>query len=118
MERMTGEAVLLRIFLGESDKFKGRLLYETLVEAARSKGLAGATVLRGVMGYGINTTIHTFKLFALSEDMPVVIEIVDTADKISEFMPVLNEIIDQANTGIMITTEKVQVVKYSSKKMP
>ncbi|MEJ5303551.1 MAG: DUF190 domain-containing protein [Bacteroidales bacterium] len=116
MERMSGEAVLLRIFLGESDKFKGKLLYEAIVEAARRNGLAGATVLRGIMGYGINSTIHTFKLFALSEDMPVIIEIVDTSEKISAFMPLLNDIIDQANTGIMITTEKVQVVKYTAKK--
>lgn len=116
MERMSGEAVLLRIFLGESDKFKVKLLYEAIVEAARRNGLAGATVLRGIMGYGINSTIHTFKLFALSEDMPVIIEIVDTFEKISAFMPLLNDIIDQANTGIMITTEKVQVVKYTAKK--
>lgn len=116
MERMSGEALLLRIFLGESDKYKGKLLYEAIVEAARQHKLAGATVLRGIMGYGINTTIHTFKLFALSEDMPVIIEIVDTSEKISAFMLIINDIIDQANTGIMITTEKVQVVKYTAKK--
>lgn len=116
MERMAGEAVLLRIFLGESDKFKGKLLYEAIVEAARRKGLAGATVLRGIMGYGINSVIHTFKLFALSEDMPVVIEFVDTREKIEELMPVLDEIITQANTGVMITKEKVEVVRYTSRK--
>ncbi len=116
MERMTGEAVLLRIFLGESDKYKGKLLYETIVEKARQKGLAGASVLRGIMGYGINSTIHTFKLFALSEDMPVIIEIVDNTEKIMAFMPELDEIIDKANTGVLITTEKVQVVRYTAKK--
>lgn len=116
MERMAGEAVLLRIFLGESDKFKGKLLYEAIVEAARRKGLAGATVLRGIMGYGINSVIHTFKLFALSEDMPVIIEMVDTREKIEELMPALDAIISQANTGVMITKEKVEVVRYTSRK--
>lgn len=116
MEKLNGTAVLLRIFLGESDKIKGKPLYEEIVTAARENQLAGATVFRGIMGYGINSVIHTFKLFALSEDMPLIIEIVDREEAVSRFLPVLDEIILRANTGILVTSENVNVVACSARK--
>lgn len=116
MEKLNGTAVLLRVFLGESDKIKGKPLYEEIVGAARKNQLAGATVLRGIMGYGVNSVIHTFKLFALSEDMPVIIEIIDREEAVSRFLPVLDEIIGRANTGILVTSEKVNIVVCTSRK--
>ncbi|HSG05761.1 MAG TPA: DUF190 domain-containing protein, partial [Nitrospiria bacterium] len=84
--KLPSESELLRIFIGESDRHGSRPLHEAIVEAARKRGLAGATVLRGILGYGANSRIHTSKILRLSEDLPVVIEIVDQADKIEAFL--------------------------------
>jgi uncharacterized protein len=102
------EAHLLRIFIGESDQHQGRPLYEVIVEAARKRGLAGATVLRGVLGFGANSRIHTSKILRLSEDLPVVIEIVDRPDRIGGFLPELDSWIGEG----LITLEKVRIVAY------
>lgn len=102
------ESELLRIFIGESDKHRGRPLYEVIVEEARRRGLAGATVLRGMIGFGANSRIHTAKILRLSEDLPMVIEIVDTADKIAAFLPDLDGMIEEG----LVTLEKVRVVVY------
>jgi len=102
------EAELLRIFIGESDKHQGRALYEVIVEAARRKGLAGATVLRGTLGFGANSRIHTAKILRLSEDLPMVIEIVDAAERIEEFLPELDDLIGEG----LVTLEKVRVILY------
>lgn len=110
--QIEGEAKLLRIFVGESDLIHHVPVYEKIVLAARKAGLAGATVVKGIMGFGASSRIHTAKLLRLSEDLPLVIEIVDTEKKIEEFIPVLNEIFDQANSGGMITMEKVNIIKY------
>jgi len=102
------DAVLLRIFIGESDRAQGRPLYETIVLKAREMKLAGATVLRGPMSFGKSSTLHTAKVLRLSEDLPIVIEIVDTQDKIDAFLPVLDTIMGSG----LVTLEKVQVVQY------
>ncbi len=109
---LPAEAQLLRIFIGESDKVHGRPLYEAIVEDARRRGLAGATVLRGTLGFGANSRIHTAKVLRLSEDLPMVIEIVDTPEKIEQFLPDLDEMIGEG----LVTLEKVQVIAYRSDK--
>jgi len=102
------EAVLLRIFVGEDDRVKGRPLYEAIVLKAREAGLAGATVLRGPMSFGKSSTLHTAKVLRLSEDLPIVIEIVDTQEKIDAFLPVLDPMMGSG----LVTLERVQVLQY------
>lgn len=104
------DGYLLRIFVGESDKVGHRPLYEAIVLKARESGLAGATVLRGVMGYGKNSILHTTKILRLSEDLPMTIEIVDSLEKVEAFLPVLDEMI----TDGLVTLEKVKVLHYKS----
>lgn len=110
------KAKLLRIFVGETDKHGHISVYEKIVTEARKKGLAGATVYRGIMGYGSNSRIHTAKLLRLSDDMPLVIEIVDTEEKINSFIPVVEEIFEEANAGGLITIEAAEIIKYTSTK--
>src|SRR5208337_2202315 len=104
------DATLLRVFLGEDDKFRGRPLYEAIVLAARQAKLAGATVLRGPMGFGRSSRLHTTKILRLSEDLPLVIEIVDTEDAIKGFLPTL----DAMRGSGLVTLEKVQVLRYGA----
>ncbi len=104
------QAVLLRIFIGEDDRADGRPLYESIVLKAREMHLAGATVLRGGMGFGHSSRLHTTKILRLSEDLPLVVEIVDSEDKINGFLQVLEEIME----GGLVTLEKVQVLRYGS----
>jgi PII-like signaling protein len=105
------QALLLRIFIGEDDKFGGSPLHEAIVLKARELHLAGATVLRGPMGFGASSRLHTAKILRLSEDLPLVIEIVDSEDKINGFLPTLDEMM----TSGLITLEKVQVLQYGPK---
>ena len=102
------ESQLLRIFIGESDRFKGRPLVEAIVNRARERGMAGATVLHGTMGFGAHSRMHTAKILRLSEDLPVVIEIVDKPERIEEFLPELEGMIDEG----LVTLEKVKVIAY------
>ena len=102
------EAVLLRIFIGESDRWEHKPLYEAIVLKARELHLAGATVLRGPMGFGKSSCLHTAKILRLSMDLPLVIEIVDAEEKINEFLPVLDKMIQ----GGLVTLEKVKVIDY------
>ena len=102
------DATLLRIFLGERDRFEHRPLYEAIVLKARAMQLAGATVLRGPMGFGKSSLLHTAKVLQLSMDLPLVIEIVDNPDRIQAFLPVLDEMMQ----GGLVTLEKVQVLHY------
>ena len=104
------DAMLLRTFFGEEDKYKGRPLYEAIVRKAREAHLAGATVLRGPMGFGHSSRLHTTKLLDLSEDLPIIIEIVDTEDKIKAFLPTLDEMMSSG----LVTLEKVQVLQYGA----
>ena len=103
-----GEGVLLRVFIGESDLHHGRPLYEHIVEEARKRGLAGATVLRGIMGYGAASRVHTAKLLRLSEDLPIVVEIVDAREKIDAFIPFLNEVVTEG----LVTMEHAHIIRY------
>src|ERR1700680_1789250 len=102
------KASLLRIFIGEDDKADGRPLYEAIVLRAREVHLAGATVLRGPLGFGRSSVLHTAKVLRLSQDLPVIVEIVDTEEKINGFLPVLN----QLTKSCLITLEKVTVIRY------
>ena len=104
------EGYLLRVFIGESDKVGHRPLYEEIVLKAREAGLAGATVLRGVMGFGKNSILHTAKILRLSEDLPMVVEIVDSLEKVEAFVPTLDEMIKDG----LVTIEKVRVIHYKS----
>lgn len=99
---------LLRIFVGEADKWQGRALYEAIVAAAREDGLGGATVMKGVMGYGCKSHMHTAKFLRLSEDLPIVIEIVDSDEKIQKFLPRLDPMVREG----LVTLERVQVIWY------
>ena len=107
------EGSLLRIFIGEADRYAGKPLYEWIVRQSREQGLAGATVLRGIMGYGANTrVIHTFKIERLSEDLPIVIEIVDTKEKLEAFL----DLIDPHIKAGMVTLEKAEIKFYRAAK--
>jgi PII-like signaling protein len=104
------DAVLLRIFIGESDRWEHKPLYEAIVLAAREAPLAGATVLRGPMGFGKSSHMHTAKILRLSMDLPIVIEIVDSEEKINSFLPMLDKMIG----GGLVTLEKVKVLHHRS----
>jgi len=106
--KLPEQAELLRIFIGEADRHGGKPLYEAIVQLARKKGLAGATVLRGRLGYGANSRLHTANVLRLSEDLPLVIEIVDTPEKIEGILPELDAIMGEG----LITREKVGVLLY------
>jgi len=108
MTKLVGEQVLMRIFIGESDKHGHRPLYEALVELFRHEGFAGATVLRGVAGFGAHSVYHTDKLLRLSADLPIIVEVVDTREKIDAAMPK----VDAMMRGGMITLEKATVIHY------
>jgi hypothetical protein len=110
--KLPDEGELLRVFIGETDKYKGKPLYEAIVMKARELNLAGATVFRGIMGYGATTRIHSIKLLRLSEDLPVMIEVVDTKDNINKLLPFLDETVKEG----LITMEKVRVIKYRHSK--
>ena len=106
------QAELLRVFIGEKDKYKGKPLFEAIVELARERKMAGATVLRGMLGFGADSHLHTAKILRLSEDLPVVVEIVDETEKIEQILPDLEEMIDDG----LVTREKVQMTAYRREK--
>lgn len=109
------DSKLLRIFIGEADKLGARPLYEALVYAAKEQGVAGATVLRGILSYGASSRIHTAKLLDLSFDLPIVVEIVDDAEKIEGFLETVDRMIEEAGCGAMVTVEKAEVIRYSAR---
>jgi PII-like signaling protein len=106
--KIEGEGTLLRVFIGEADAWHGKPLYEAIVLRAREEGLGGATVVRGSEGFGASSRLHTTRLLELSSDLPVVIEIVDLADRIDAFLPILDEMVGDG----LVTTERVHVVTY------
>lgn len=105
---LPGEGLLLRIFIGETDSYKGKALYEQIVLKAKELNLARATVIRGIMGFGADSRIHTAKLLRLSEDLPVVIELVDTEENLNKILPFLDETVKEG----LVTMEKVRIIKY------
>ena len=106
------EGYLLRIFIGESDRHDGKLLYEWIVLKARESGLAGATVLRGMMGFGAHSRLHTFKIERLSQDLPIIIEIVDTREKLESFLALIDKEIEEG----LATLEEIKIHFYRSGK--
>lgn len=111
--RIPQNGYLLRIFIGESDHWQGTPLYEAIVLKARELHLAGATVLRGPMGFGANSRMHTAKLLRLSEDLPLIVEIVDAKEKIDAFMPYIDEMVQEG----LVTIEPVEVIKYRANEL-
>lgn len=107
---LPAEGYLLRIFIGESDKYKGQPLYEWIVLKAREQGLAGATVSRGMMGFGAHSRMHTFKIERLSEDLPIIVELVDTREKLENFLQLIDKVIDEG----LATLENVNIHFYRS----
>ena len=110
--RLEGEGKLLRIFVGESDRWHGKPLYEAIVRLARKEGLAGATVIRGIEGFGADSHLHTSRILRLSEDLPVVIEIVDTAEQIDRVFTLIDPMVGEG----MVTIENVHIIAYRSSK--
>lgn len=106
--KLPEEGTQLRIFIGETDSYKGRPLYEQIVLKAQELNLAGATVVRGIMGFGADSRMHTAKILRLSEDLPIIIEIVDTEENLQKLQPFLDEAVEEG----LITLEKVKVIKY------
>jgi len=106
--KIPADGKLLRIFIGEADKWNGKPLYEEIIYLAKKNGLAGATAIKGFMGFGCKSHMHTTKLLRLSEDLPIVIEIVDSEEKISQFVPLLDEMVKEG----LITLEKANVLMY------
>lgn len=113
---LRGDAKLLRVFIGEQDKHENRSLYEKIVVMARDAGLAGATVMKGVFSYGATSRIHTAKIFDFTQDMPMIVELVDTEEKINDFMPKLDELLEHSGGGALITIENVEIIRYAPKK--
>jgi len=108
MMKIPEDGWLLRVFIGESDRWEGRPLYEALVHKARELHLAGATVLRGPMGFGAHSRLHTTKILRLSDDLPMVVEIVDSREKIDELLPHIDQMVEEG----LVTLERVRVIKY------
>jgi hypothetical protein len=113
--KLERDSKLLRIFIGELDKSHSIPLYEAIVLAAKKNGIAGATVFRGILSYGASSRIHTAKLLDLSFDLPIIVEIVDHAEKIEQFLEIANKLIEEAECGALITIEKAEVIYYKSK---
>lgn len=114
--KIEGEAKLLRIFIGETDKIGHFPVYEKIVSEARKLNLAGATVYKGIMGYGGNSVIHSAKILTISEDLPLVIEIVDELKKIEDFIPTVEKIFEESNCGGLITMEKAEIIIFRTTK--
>lgn len=109
---LKGEAKLLRIFLGEADVLKHTAMYDAIVKEARAAGMAGATVWRGVTGFGLSSRVRTSRILDLSTDLPIIVEIVDQEEKIDRFLPKLHDMFEEAQCGGLMTMEKVQIIKY------
>lgn len=112
MTHIEGEGTLVRIFIGEADRLGGHSLYEAIVLAAREMGLGGATVLRGIAGFGADSVFHTTRLLRMSQDLPVVVEVVEMPDRIEPFVARVEEMLDEADCGGLITWEKAHVIRY------
>lgn len=109
--KLEGTGLLVRIYLGESDRWHGRPLYQAIVERMRERGMAGTTVLRGIEGFGAQQHLHSTRILSLSEDLPILVEVVDTEEKVRAVLPELDEMLDDG----LITIEKVEVVTYRAR---
>ena len=114
--KISGMGQIIRIFLGESDKHHGQSVYERIVLKARELGLAGSTVIKGIEGFGATSRIHTAKILRLSEDLPVVVEIVDTNERIALIKQEIDKLFEESGCGGMVTVEDVEIIKYAPKK--
>ncbi len=112
--KIVGDGKLLRIFLGEADRYRNLPLYEVIIRKARELGLAGATAWRGIEGYGARSRIHTARILRLSEDLPMIIEIVDSEDRIRAALPEIEALIEESNSGGLITLEKAEIIRYTA----
>lgn len=112
--KIEGQAKRLRIYIGESDQWRGKALFTAIVERCRREGFAGATVLRGIEGFGAHSRIHTARILQLSEDLPIVVEIVDTPERIDALAPILDEMVQEG----LVTIEEVHVLKYTAGPRP
>jgi uncharacterized protein len=110
--KIEGRAGILKIYVGESDKVQGRPLFEEIVFEARKAGMAGATVFKGIMSFGASHSVHTLKIFALSGDLPVAVEIVDTVEKLDKFAARVNELMDLSKKGGLVTFQEVDILRY------
>jgi hypothetical protein len=110
--RLEGDGKLVRIFIGDSDTWEGKPLYEAIVRRVRAEGLAGATVIKGTSGFGASSRIHTASILRLSEDLPLIVEIVDTEEHIQRILPILDDMVDDG----MVTVEKVRIISYRGRK--
>jgi PII-like signaling protein len=110
MRVLDGEQMMVRIFLGEDDRWHGQLLHLALLERFRREGLAGATVFRGIAGFGAHSVVHSTHILRLSEDLPIVVEMVDTPDHIERVLPIVDEMVKEG----LVTVEKVRVIKYAA----
>ena len=108
MSKITSRAKRLRIYIGEMDRYKGKSLYQALVQKAKELDLAGATVFRGLMGYGANSRIHTAQILDLSSDLPILVEIIDSAEYIEKLLPFIDEMVQEG----MVTIDDIEVIKY------
>jgi len=113
---MIGETKLLSIYTGDIEKYNHRPLYEAIVYAAKKSNLAGATVLKGIMSFGANSQIHSSKLFELSSDLPIKIEIIDTEEKIEQFVEIVKKMFDKSKSAGLISVQNIEVIRYMSNK--
>ena len=111
MPKISSNAKRLRIYIGETDRYKGKSLFQAIVEKAKALDLAGATVFRGIMGYGANSRIHTAQIVALSSDLPIFIEIIDSEEYIQKLLPYLDEMVQEG----LVTIDDIEVIKYGNK---
>ncbi len=116
MPIVRGQWKLVRIFIGEGDRWHGRPLYEAIVYAAREMGVAGATVLRGIEGYGADSVVHSARILRLSQDLPIVVEIVDREEMVEALVAHVESMLDEAGCGAMITIEEARVIRYRPQK--
>ncbi|HBL75232.1 MAG: hypothetical protein A2W90_22070 [Bacteroidetes bacterium GWF2_42_66] len=114
MTLQRGKAQILKIYLGETDHYHGKPLYEALVIEARETGMAGATAYKGMLSFGASHSIHTLKIFALSSDLPVIVEIVDSSEKISAFAEKANEMLEKSGKGGLVTIQDLEVINYKT----
>ena len=111
MPKISSNAKRLRIYIGETDRYKGKSLFQAIVEKAKALDLAGATVFRGIMGYGANSRIHTAQIVTLSSDLPILIEIIDSEEYIQKLLPYLDEMVQEG----LVTIDDIEVIKYGNK---